>query len=1358
MSAAFQYNSDLFRSSTAADWAERFRMLLEGILSNPGGRVSELSLLSEGERRFFLVDWNRTEMEYPKDRCVQELIEGRVAESPEACALEWRGGAMSYFELNRMANRLAWRLKELGIGPERLVGIYLPRSPEMMIGILAVLKAGGAYLPLDPEYPEERLALMLEDAHAEVVLSTRSLGPKLPTSGRAILPLDDPTLFETGNDAAPPCEAKAENLAYVIYTSGSTGRPKGVMITHRNLMNYLWWCRSAYPLQEGSGAPLHSPIRYDLTVTTLFAPLLSGGRIVLVPERRGVDDLAAVIAEGRDFSFVKVTPAHLKALGAILPKAEASNQTRCLVVGGEALHSDSLAYWREHAPGTLIVNEYGPTEATVGCCVYSLRAGAEISGPVPIGRPIANTRLYVLDVHGQPVPPGVPGELHIGGDSVARGYLNRPDLTAERFVPDPFNRDAGARLYRTGDLVRFRADGELEYLGRSDHQVKVAGQRIELGELETILGGHPEVRDALVAAVETAPGDRRLVAYVVPKSWVDGPSPAELRAFLRQKLPETMLPAFYVTLPGFPLAANGKVDRKALPIPDQGRGGADTAYVAPRNEIERALEEIWSRVLGIEPIGVQDNFFDLGGASIQSLAVASQASEAGIPLTAEMIFQHPTIAELATASRVASLDAHRETPALPKPSTRQVEATGTRQAARPGSRVSTGRTAIESLGVYLPARKVATGDLLRGCRNPIDFPLEKMTGIRSRRVVSEGEYSIDLAEQAARDCLLRSRRSPEEIDLLICCNISRQDGPRQFSFEPTTSVRLKKRLGLPNAVAFDISNACAGMFTGILIADWLLAAGAMSAVLVVSGEYISHLAETAQKEISGFLDPRLACLTVGDAGAAVILERNEREDIGFADLDLYTLGKYSDLCVAKATEEAHGGAIMYTDSIRQTAVALKLSVAHSAKVLRRSGWSAEEIGHVIMHQTSETALRDAMREINALYGAKVCHDGNTVINLAERGNTASTSHFVALADRMRAGEVRNGDRVVFGITGSGQTIGSSLYVMDDFPARFLESGNGTPSGKRAAASVERATRVFSTTGAGSAEILAVGLAREPKDSPGDAVELAVEAAESALISAGLDRNRADLVIHSGVYRNDFLCEPAIASIVAGRLGINHEEGSAPGQSTFAFDLLCGGLGFLSACYAATQAIRSGRGKHVLITASEIENNAGVFPERLRGVVETGSAVLLAPATEKRGGFRAFAFRDFPDYADLLVAHTGLEAGKTYLHFEESPSYPARLRESICIVVKDLLDHEGLTPYEIRVVLPPLVSETFVSELAADLKVDRDRMIGQPTPGKDGFTSSLARGLDEVRRKGLAGSGEIGLFIGAGAGIQVGCAL
>jgi amino acid adenylation domain-containing protein len=583
-------------------------------------------ILTERGGRQWLRAWNATRAVYPNS-CVHELFERQVARDPGAIAVVCGERQLSYRELNQRANQVARYLRRLGVRSENLVAVCLERSLEMVIALLGVWKAGGAHLPLDPSYPQDRLSFMIGDAGVKVLLTDEKCKRLFSSpSPKAVDLHSDWPVIARENTGNLGTTAMPSNLAYVMYTSGSTGQPKGAMIQHDGLVNYLCWAIKAYQVEGKGSVPVHSSIAFDSTVASLYPPLLTGGQIELLPEDIGAQNLLTALRRVKYRNKVVVAPAHLELLNQQLSPEEIAGMTKVLVIAGEALSAEKISKWREFAPATRLFNEYGPTETTVGCCAYEVQPEDPRNGPVPIGSPITNTQLYVLDPSLHPLPPGVSGELYIGGAGVGRGYLNKPELTRERFLGDPFSSRSGARIYKTGDLVRRRKDGTLEFLGRIDDQVKVRGYRIELGEIETTLAGHPGVQSCTVLAREDTPGNKQLVAYLVAREGESLDSEM-LKKFLRQGLPEYMVPANFVFLDSLPLNKNGKIDRKALQIPTHNHTLATQGFAAPRTETEKKLAAIWMELLEVDFIGIHDNFFDLGGHSILAVRAMSQIQE-----------------------------------------------------------------------------------------------------------------------------------------------------------------------------------------------------------------------------------------------------------------------------------------------------------------------------------------------------------------------------------------------------------------------------------------------------------------------------------------------------------------------------------------------------------------------------------------------------------------------------------------------------------------------------------------------------------------------------------------------------------
>jgi len=646
-----EYNTDLYDAASMERLAGRYERMLSGMIANVDQQISAVPWLSGAERQQ-IAKWSRGEEFDWGDRDVVKMFEEQVERAPEHAAIVFEGEQLSYRELNERANQLAHYLIELGVRPEVKVGLLLPRSVEMVIAVLGVLKAGAAYLPLELQAPLKRQAHILEDAQVPILLTRETLSAAIPAFwGHTIFMDGDWEQIAQQRVENPDSGATPENLAYMIYTSGSTGRPKGALITRGGLANYLCCALRTYPLSEGCGAPVHTPLSFDLTVTSLFTPLLSGRTVYLLGEGAGVESLVEALQGEETFSLVKLTPSHLELLRQHLTGEQAGRCTRALVIGGEALSQEQVRWWREQAPGVRLYNEYGPTETVVGCCVSEVEGGEERVGGVSIGRPIGNTQLHILDEHMEVLPDGLVGEIYIGGQGVGRGYWERVELTAERYLPDPHSESAGARLYRTGDLARYLPDGNIEFLGRMDQQVKLRGYRIELGEIEAVLGEHPAVRETVIIAREDAPGEQRLVAYIVAHQ--ERPAlVSELREYLLEKLPKYMAPSAFVLMAELPLTPNGKVNRKALPAPEQSRPELAETYAAPRTAVEEIVAGIWAEVLRVEQVGVQDNFFELGGHSLLATQVISRVREVfGIEVTLRLLFERPTVAGL--AERVA---------------------------------------------------------------------------------------------------------------------------------------------------------------------------------------------------------------------------------------------------------------------------------------------------------------------------------------------------------------------------------------------------------------------------------------------------------------------------------------------------------------------------------------------------------------------------------------------------------------------------------------------------------------------------------------------------------------------------------
>ncbi|MDT2237071.1 amino acid adenylation domain-containing protein [Paenibacillus larvae] len=645
------FNPNCFEQDRIEQMKTHYTRILANLIKEPELPLASIELLSEQEQDQLLIHCNDTEAPYPQ-QMVHQLFEAQTERVPDQVAVICENEQLTYRQLNERANRLARTLRAKGVQADQLVAIISHHSTELIVGILAVLKAGGAYVPIDPEYPEDRIRYMLEDSRAKIVLTRREIRQHLNYEGDIVL-LDEPSSYHKDRSNLVPASGTG-NLAYVIYTSGSTGKPKGVLIEHQGLTNYIWWAKEVYVKGEKTNFPLYSSISFDLTVTSLFTPLATGNTIIAYRGEDKTELLANIVKDPR-VDIIKLTPAHLHVLKEMNIADEST--VRKMIVGGENLSTrlaESIS--SQFTNGLELFNEYGPTETVVGCMIYHYDAEKDRRQSVPIGKPAANTNLYVLDAGGKPVPVGVPGEIYIGGTGVARGYLNRPELTAEKFVDNPFV--PGEKMYRTGDLARWLPDGNIKYLGRIDNQVKIRGYRIELGEVESALLDMESVQEAVVTAWGED-GSKQLCAYLVGDPSIET---IQFRQQLLRRFPEYMIPAYFVRLEELPLTLNGKIYREALPAPE-GRMKSGTEYTAPRTSIEKQLSEIWKEVLANPNLGIHDNFFEAGGHSLKVLQLINKINAVvGTNIQYPVVYQAPTIEKMAYAIQAATLESKTDNP------------------------------------------------------------------------------------------------------------------------------------------------------------------------------------------------------------------------------------------------------------------------------------------------------------------------------------------------------------------------------------------------------------------------------------------------------------------------------------------------------------------------------------------------------------------------------------------------------------------------------------------------------------------------------------------------------------------------
>jgi amino acid adenylation domain-containing protein len=688
------YATALFGQGTIERHRGYLMRMLEAMVADTQQWVERIEIIGPEERQL-MMEWNATGVDFDVETCAHELFERQVEQTPDNVGVEYGSEVLTYRELDRRANQLAHYLRKQGVGPEMVVGIWVERSVEMVVGILGILKAGGAYMALDGNNPEERLEYMMEDAQVLLILVGKEQEKRMPRVWVPVAVIDgEDREWEREEEGRVESGVHEGNLAYVIYTSGSTGKPKGVGVSHGGLRSYLEWSKRAYRVEGEAKSPVHTPLSFDLTVTSLYGGLLAGAGVRLVKEGEEIEGIGRVLKEA-EWGVVKLTPSHLRVLsqmerGSGEEREHGEKQgSGVLVIGGEALRWSDLSSWQARGSGVRLINEYGPTETVVGCCVYEVgedrgergkggrtksekgNAAQNESEGVPIGRPIANAQMHILDGKMELAPIGVRGEIYVGGAGLARGYVNRAEMTADRFVPNPFSARGGERLYRTGDVGRYREDGNIEYVGRMDEQVKIRGYRIELGEIEARLKEHRLVEDAVVIAGEDAGGEKRLVAYVVmaksKKEEVEHSlreggelEAAELstmlRTYLAKWLPEYMVPAAIMRLERIPLTANGKLDRKALSAPE-GAGYAQRTYEPPQGEMEEVLANLWQELLGVERVGRHDSFFELGGHSLLAVRMLSHLlSNLNVRVELSTLFDYPQLSLFAKRVLITSIE------------------------------------------------------------------------------------------------------------------------------------------------------------------------------------------------------------------------------------------------------------------------------------------------------------------------------------------------------------------------------------------------------------------------------------------------------------------------------------------------------------------------------------------------------------------------------------------------------------------------------------------------------------------------------------------------------------------------------
>lgn len=1341
---AFEYNTNLFDKDMVEKFCRQYINVLKSVLSDPLKNISDIMILDEEEETLLLETWNDTAFDYPKSSSFIDEFLKVVSSSPDAISFQQEQAILTYKELDEISNQLANYLQENGVENGKTVALYIDRDKHMLPTLLALLKIGATYIPLDPTYPIDRIHYILKDSAVGLIVTNGIHKPFFDTIQTAKIIVNE--LYGTSEEHKSFKQTRREENSpvYTIYTSGSTGNPKGVRIAENSLLNFLFSMRDQLKITATDKLLAVTSIAFDISGLELYLPLISGGCVVLAngSETKSAAKLVKLITHF-NINLMQGTPSLWKMLKEIdwIPAHKIK-----ILCGGEALPKN-IVEWFLTLPAE-IWNMYGPTETTIWSSLAKITDAENIT----IGKPIYNTSMYILDQNMRPLPVGLKGDLYIGGDGLAIDYYKREDLVAEKFIDWKY-KDRKLRLFKTGDIAKYNSEGDIVFYGRVDDQVKVNGYRIELGEVESKVLHIKEVEKVVARVRNDANGDKQIIAYVELN---DELSLTDLRNKLGDYLPSFMIPSFFVIVKEFPLTPNGKIDKKALPDLDDSINILTDKFEAPVTEKEEKLAAIWSEVLGIARIGATDNYFNLGGASLQSVKISNLAEESGLMVTPEMIFEFPTIRELAnrtaeiTGINTGSTRIKQEEILIPE-AHNQNNGVFSEEKAEPN-------IIIESMGMYLPEKEILSRSIVQDCTNEIRFPIERLTGIKSVRVV-EHQYTLGLAEKAVEECMAISKYKPEDIDVVISCNIFRMKNESSISIEPGLSIQLSHKFGFTNALNFDITNACTGIFTSIYLAESFIRSNSAKRCLIVSGEYISHITKTSQLEVESYMDKRIAGLTLGDAGFAMILERSAKKSAGFHYLDFFTMGTYSDLCIVKPTDQKHGGFVVRTDAIKMGEAGHVIAANHALKALNTNNWQLNNINYIIMHQASSTTTQNAMREINRVFDEEVTNSGNIIDNIKERGNTATTTHWVATMDNIINGKIEEYNKIIYCISGSGLNLGTALYTFDDLPERIRSyHKNQVPTKKIEVNKTDSEENTWHKT----MKINAVSF-RSAEDGTETGMDILYKAVEKCLnSSADLSSSRElDLVVYYGIHRDEYIYEPAVSTFLAGKFEVNSSlDQVGKGTSTFAFDVMNGSMGFLNSCYNVIQLLRNDRCRKALIASSEVNNNERNLQTDESHILEGGAAVVLEESSlHEQSGFGNFVFGNFTQYIDDIKCWAEWEDAsiKTIIQ-KHKENYKNYIRP-IIQVLNELLIKENLSLADIGLILSPQLSREFNEAFKSDATfLNWDGIWCDLSVDESNSTLTTPHQFQHIFENNLAKKGDIGLVINVAAGLQVGCAI
>lgn len=1333
----YEFNSEIFDHDMMDEFHKAYLNVLNTVLATPETKIEDIILIDEQEEKLILDEWNNTIEDYAKDSTfINEFIDC-VKQQPKSIAFEYNDTKLTYAELNERSNQFAQFFAENGITSGKTIALYMDRNENLLPALLGVMKTGATYIPLDPSYPVSRIKYIIEDSETEVILCnelSKAMFKDLP--GINILIVEDGLKSNYSEPFNIPDLLTENQPVYMIYTSGSTGNPKGVRIAHHSLLNFLTAMKKHLGFNENHRLMAVTSLAFDISGLELYLPLISGGTIVLANEKEVRSAPLLIEAFKKyDINVMQGTPSLWQMLKEISwkPKDEFK-----VISGGEALPSN-LAEWFLTITNDAW-NMYGPTETTIWSSYQKIENPKEIS----IGRPILNTSIYILDKNLRPIRVGQKGELYIGGDGLAIDYYKRPELVQDRFI-DWNYKTRKVKLFKTGDLAKFNDDGSIVYLGRDDSQVKVNGYRIELGEIENALFKLDEVEKAVVLVKKDNSNFNYLIAYI---KLHESLSLEEINDKLKAYLPSYMIPSRFIILDEYPLTPNGKIDRKSLAEQDGGDQIMTAEYVPPKTENEVKLAGIWQKVLEIDKIGVNDNFFNLGGASLQSVKISNLAEEEGLLVTPELIFEFSTIKELALKTKqisgvnIGGQRIKQNEILIPK-------SLGSDENSEKAKYQGYTSISIESMGMYLPGKEVLSKEIVQDCSTEIRFPIERLTGIEKVYFVEE-EYSIGLAEKAIEKCMAVSKYRPEDIDVVITCNIFRMGSDKSISIEPGLSIQLSNKFGFKNALNFDITNACTGVFTAIYLAESFINSGAAHRCLIVSGEYISHITKTSQLEVESYMDMRIAGLTLGDAGFAMLLEKSKDAKTGFQKLDIFTMGAYSDLCVVKPTSQAHGGFVVRTDAIKMGEAGHVAAANHALKTLDSNHWDFSNIDHIIMHQASSTTTQNAMREINKVLNEKVTNSENIIDNIKDRGNTATTTYWVATLDNIVNGKIKSDSNIIYCISGSGLTLGTALYSFDDLPDRIRnyeqtsipQTKIDTPFKPIDIPQPKRRLKIKN-----------IGVSSKGnRDKNG--IELLYEATDQCIEGS---TNDLDLIVYFGINREEYMYEPAISTFLAGKVRANSSvDDIEKGSNTFAFDLMNGAMGFLNTCHVMHQLAQSDKCSKALITTSEIDNNKRYSEQYEELPIFEGAASILLEVSDDDSGFGTFVFENFPEYINDKKSWAEWDGIAIKTIIEEKDDISREYARLTLEVIQKLFDQEGSEVDDFSVIFVPQFSDEYLACLKSSTLFKNwiGKWINCSEDVKNSTLTSAYQIHSAITKEEMT-PGSSGIIINVASGLQIG---